>query len=68
MVYRQLRDEGWFLGSSTGINLCGAVKVAEALGPGHVVVTTLGDDGSKYRSRLFNTDWLAEHDLHVPAE
>ena len=68
MVYRQLRDEGWFFGSSTGINLCGAVKVAEELGPGHVIVTMLCDDGSKYRSRLFNTAWLAEQGLHVPKD
>ena len=66
MVYRQLRDEGWFLGSSTRINFCGAVKVADTRGPGHVVVTTLGDDGSKYRSRLFNKNWLEEHGLHIP--
>ena len=66
MVYRQLRNSGWFFGSSTGINLCGAVQVARELGPGHVVVTMLCDDGSKYRSRLFNAEWLAERDLHVP--
>ena len=67
MVYSQLRRSGWFFGSSTGINLCGAVKVAQQLGPGHVVVTMLCDDGSKYRSRLFNAEWLAEHDLSIPA-
>ena len=67
MVYSQLRHSGWFFGSSTGINLCGAVDVAQQLGPGHVVVTMLCDDGSKYRSRLFNAEWLAERDLAIPA-
>ena len=67
MVYGQLRNAGWFFGSSTGINLCGAVRVARELGPGHTIVTMLCDDGSKYRSRLFNPEWLAERDLHVPA-
>ncbi|MCZ6887186.1 MAG: cysteine synthase A [Gammaproteobacteria bacterium] len=63
MVYRMLREEGWFFGSSTGINLCGAVKVAEEMGPGHVIVTVLADGGGKYQSRLFNREWLAEQGL-----
>lgn len=64
MVYRMLREDGWFFGSSTGINLCGAVKIAEQLGPGHTIVTVLCDDGSKYRSRLFNEAFLKEQGLH----
>jgi cysteine synthase A len=63
MVYRMLRDDGWFLGSSSGINLCGAVKVAKELGPGHTIVTMLCDDGSKYQSRLFNPTFLDEKGL-----
>ena len=34
MVYRMLREDGWFFGSSTGINLCAAVETARRLGPG----------------------------------
>ena len=66
MVFQQLREAGWFFGSSTGINLCAAVQVAQRLGPGHVVVTMLCDDGNKYRSRLFDPEWLAEKGLNVP--
>jgi len=65
MVYRLLREEGWLFGSSTGINVCGAVQVARKLGPGHTVVTMLCDGGGKYRSRLFNEKWLAEKGLQV---
>jgi cysteine synthase A len=65
MVYRLLREEGWFFGSSTGINVCGAIEAAKKLGPGHTVVTMLCDGGSKYQSRLFNSEWLAEKDLYV---
>ena len=65
MVYRLLREEGWLFGSSTGINVCGAVRVARKLGPGHTVVTMLCDGGGKYRSRLFNEEWLAEKGLQV---
>ncbi len=67
MVYRLLREEGWFFGSSTGVNVCGAVEVARRLGPGHTIVTILCDDGDKYRATLFDRDWLASHELTVPA-
>ncbi len=67
MVYRMLRRDGWFFGSSTGINLCAAVAVAEKLGPGHQVVTMLCDDGSKYQSRLFNPGFMAEKGLRTDA-
>jgi len=65
MVYRMLQEDGWFFGSSTGINLCAAVEVARQMGPGHTIVTMLCDDGSKYRSRLFNPDFLAEKNLSI---
>ena len=67
-VYRLLLRDGWFVGSSTGINVCGAIKVAQELGPGHTVVTVLCDSGSKYQSRLFNRSWLAEQGLSVDVE
>jgi cysteine synthase A len=63
MVYRMLREDGWFFGSSTGINLCAAVAIAKKMGPGHKIVTILCDDGSKYQSRLFNPEFLAEKGL-----
>jgi len=66
MVYRQMRQEGWFFGSSTGINLCAAQAVARQLGPGHTIVTVLCDGGGRYRSRLFNPEFLAEQGLAVP--
>ncbi len=65
MVYRMLRKEGWFFGSSTGVNLAAAVRVARDLGPGHSVVTMLCDGGGKYQSRLFNPEWLAERGLNA---
>ncbi len=67
MVYRLLREEGWFFGSSTGVNVCGAIEVARRLGPGHTVVTILCDGGGKYRTRLFNPAWLAGRGLTAPS-
>ena len=58
MVYELLRRDGWFFGSSTGLNVVAAVRIAQALGPGHSIVTLLCDGGGKYQSRLFNRQWL----------
>ena len=59
-LYRLLREEGLFLGSTAGINVAGAVRLAKQMGPGHTIVTILCDGGAKYQSRLFNKAWLAE--------
>ena len=66
MVYRLLREDGWFFGSSSGINLGAAVTAAKTLGPGHTIVTILCDDGVKYQSRLYNEEFLAEKGLIRP--
>ena len=63
MVYRLLREEGLYVGGSSGINVCGALETAKALGPGHTIVTLLCDRGSLYFQRLFNAAWLAEKGL-----
>src|SRR5690606_23397506 len=62
-VYRLLRDEGLFLGSTSGVNVAAALQLARRLGPGHTIVTILCDSGAKYQSRLFNRKWLAEKSL-----
>ncbi len=63
MVYRLLREEGLFVGGSSGINVAAAVAVARQLGPGHTVVTVLADRGNLYAQRLFNAQWLREKGL-----
>jgi cysteine synthase len=62
-VYRLLREEGLFVGSTSGVNVAAAVQVARDLGPGHTIVTVLCDTGSKYLSRLYNREWLAQKNL-----
>ncbi len=62
-VYRLLREEGLFLGSTSGINVAAAVRVALELGRGHTIVTVLCDGGAKYQSRLFNREWLEQKAL-----
>ena len=68
MVHRLLHEEGLFLGSTSGINVAAAVRVAREMGPGHTVVTILCDSGAKYTSRLYNRAWLAEKGLLDAAE
>jgi cysteine synthase len=66
-VYRLLREEGLFLGSTSGINVAAAVRVALELGRGHTIVTVLCDGGAKYQSRLFNREWLEQKGLAAHA-
>jgi len=66
-VYRLLREEGLYLGSTSGVNVAAAVQVAKKLGPGHTVVTILCDSGVKYQSRLFNKQWLSDKGLAAAA-
>ena len=45
---RAAREEGIFAGTSSGLNLAGALQLARELGPGKVVVTVAVDTGLKY--------------------
>jgi cysteine synthase A len=65
MVYRLLREEGLFVGGSSGINVAAAVQLAREMGPGHRIVTLLCDRGSLYHARLFNPGWLKSKGLTV---
>jgi cysteine synthase A len=65
-VFDLLQHEGLVLGSSSGINVAGAVRLARELGPGHVIVTALCDSGSRYASRLFNPEFLRSKGLPTP--
>ena len=42
------RQEGIFAGKSSAANVCAALRTAERLGPGKVVVTVICDSGYKY--------------------
>jgi cysteine synthase A len=57
-----LREEGLYLGGSAALNVAGAARYARTLPPNTAVVTILCDGGERYRSRLWNADWLAEND------
>ena len=66
-VFDLLAEEGLCLGGSSGINMAGAVRMAQEMGPGHTIVTILCDYGTRYQSKLFNPAFLQEKGLPVPA-
>ena len=66
IIYSLIIEEGLSLGTSSGINICGAIKMATELGPGHNIVTILCDHSQRYKSKLFNVEFLKEKKLPVP--
>jgi cysteine synthase len=48
MAWRLAKEEGIFAGTSTGMNVVGAIEIGRELGPGHTVVTVAVDSGLKY--------------------
>jgi cysteine synthase A len=66
-IFDVLIHEGLSVGTSSGINIAAAIRVAKAMGPGHTVVTVLCDGGSRYQSKLFNPAFLKEKGLPVPS-
>ena len=66
-IYDVLIHEGLSVGTTAGINIAAAIRVARTLGPGHTVDTILCDGGSRYQSKLFNPSFLREKKLPVPS-
>ncbi len=65
MVHYIVQNDGIFLGSSSGANLCGAYLMAKKMGPGGRVVTLLCDSGQKYISKVYNPTFLKERGLKI---
>ena len=66
VVFDLLSEEGLCLGGSSGINVAGAMRMAQEMGPGHTIVTILCDYGTRYQSKLFNPEFLHAKGLPVP--
>ena len=65
-MFRMIKEEGLFLGSSSGINVSGAIRMAKLMGPGHCIVTLLCDSGTRYLTKLFNPEFLESKNLKPP--
>jgi cystathionine beta-synthase len=62
MARRLAREEGLFVGGSSGLNTHAAVEYAKELDdPDAFLVTTLADWGERYLSKLYDDDWMREN-------
>ncbi|MBV0893213.1 cysteine synthase A [Paracoccus sp. Z118] len=66
VLFDLLEHEGLCLGGSSGINVAGAIRMAQEMGPGHTIVTVLCDYGTRYQSKLWNPEFLREKGLPIP--
>ena len=66
VAFDLLEHEGLCMGSSSGVNVAGAMRLAKTMGPGHTIVTILCDFGTRYQSKMFNPAFLKEKGLPVP--
>ncbi|MBS28799.1 MAG: cysteine synthase A [Alphaproteobacteria bacterium] len=66
VMYNMIREEGLSLGTSSGINVAGAIRLARDLGPGHTIVTVLCDSAHRYASKIFNVAFLKGKGLPYP--
>jgi cysteine synthase A len=66
VLYDLIENEGLCLGTSSALNIVGAMKMAKDLGPSKTIVTVLCDYGNRYASKIFNPAFLREKGLPVP--
>lgn len=66
VMYNLIREEGLSVGTSSGINVAGAIRLGKELGPGHTIVTVLCDGSHRYASKIFNVAFLKEKGLPFP--
>jgi len=58
MARRLAREEGLFVGGSSGGAVTAAVRVARGMLPGQRVAVVLPDSGDRYLSKLYNDEWM----------
>jgi cystathionine beta-synthase len=64
MARRLTREEGLFVGGSSGLITHAALNVArQADDPDGLVVTFLCDTGERYLSKLYNDEWMRENQM-----
>ena len=64
MARRLTREEGLFVGGSSGLIAHVALKVARDVNdPEAFIVTVLCDTGERYLSKLYNDEWMRENQM-----
>lgn len=61
MARRLVREEGLFVGGSSGSIVHVAVDIAREIGAGKTIVVVLPDSGSRYISKFLSDDWMKDH-------
>ena len=64
IVYELIKSEGLLVGPTSGINVGGAIKLANHLGPNKTIVTILCDGAERYKSKIFNEKFLQEKNFN----
>lgn len=62
-----IKREGLFLGSSSALNVVGAVKAAKEMKKGSVIITILCDGGHRYMSNFYSDEFLSTNNLPASA-
>lgn len=63
MARRLAREEGMFVGGSSGAAVVAALKIAKNLDKNRTIVVILPDTGSRYLSKIFNDDWMRKNNF-----
>jgi cystathionine beta-synthase len=68
MARRIAREEGIFVGGSTGANVVAALHVAATLPRGATLLVLFCDTGERYLSKQWNDDWMRANQFLEEAE
>ncbi len=66
MARRMTREEGMFVGGSSGTVMAAALKYAERVKENEVMVILVPDTGERYLSKIYNDDWMRENGFLIP--
>jgi cystathionine beta-synthase len=66
LARRLTREEGMFVGGSSGTAMAATLKLAARLSENDVIVVLLPDTGERYLSKMYNDDWMRENRFLIP--
>jgi cystathionine beta-synthase len=61
MARRLVKEEGLFVGGSSGTAVAAALRYAKELPTGKMIVVVLPDSGTRYLSKFLNDDWMRQN-------
>jgi cysteine synthase len=68
MAHYLLRTEGLWVGSSSAMNIVGAIKTASELPPGATIVSVICDSGQRHVTRFWSQSFIEEWGLVWPGD